>query len=199
MQLASAPFMRPGFSGPSVPRGATLPEPDLRQVPCWKLGQCVTLPRHTLTHSCILPEQLVSSPMFNPSALTGSSSAHVFGSNFHTWVNPPPYFFLYNVAQLKVHVRWGEMPGFGLSTWRSSPSSLVLVPPGPFFGFHLRLCGLILCGLRVWNQDGKHSRRIRTEAEGWKQPTPGENDTSLWLSSTECDGSLKRAEEPGGK
>lgn len=24
-----------------------------------------------------------------------------------------------------------------------------MVPPGPFFGFHLRFCGLILCGLRV--------------------------------------------------
>lgn len=100
---------------------------------------------------------------------------------------------------------------FRCTTWRSSPSSLVLVPPGPFFGFHLRFCGLILCGLRVWNKEmsntevskeGERSWKFRKKKlrfrrrAGWKQhQSPGENDISHLLSSTEFDGSLKRAAE----
>lgn len=37
-------------------------------------------------------------------------------------------------------------------TWGAALPSLVLVPPGPLFGFHLRLRGLILCRLRIWNE-----------------------------------------------
>lgn len=91
-------------------------------------------------------------------------------------------------------------------TWSSSPSRLVLVPPGPFFGFHLRFCGLILCGLRVWNQEKQdtHTHELRCKVDiqekKWgggnrRLKTTGENDISHLLSSTEFDGSLKRAAE----